>query len=105
MATYLVAAVNEIPEGSAKTVVVEGHKIVVVHADGQFYALDDTCSHADASLGEGEVDVDEMTIECPMHGSLFALESGKPRTLPAFEPVTTYTVVIQDDTLFVEYSA
>jgi len=104
MAAVQVATVAEIPEGTAKTVEINGHKIVVCHAEGTFYALDDTCSHAEASLGEGEVDSDELTIECPRHGSQFSLETGKPRNLPAYEPVTTYAVSVQDDAVFVEYS-
>ncbi len=105
MAAITVAAVADVPEGTAKTFVVEGHKIAVVHAEGTFYALDDTCSHAEASLGEGEVDSDELTVECPLHGSLFALESGRPRTLPAFEPVSTYPVRVEDGMIIVDYSS
>ncbi|NJP05847.1 MAG: non-heme iron oxygenase ferredoxin subunit [Chloroflexaceae bacterium] len=104
MSPVRVASVADVPEGSAHTVEVNGHTIVIVHAGGAFYALDNTCSHADASLGEGEVDSDEMTIECPLHGSLFSLETGKPRTLPAYEPVATYPVTIENGELFVEYS-
>jgi 3-phenylpropionate/trans-cinnamate dioxygenase ferredoxin subunit len=105
MAAVRVAAVSDVPEGTAHTVEIEGHKIAIVHADGTFYALDDTCSHAEASLGEGEVDADEQTIECPLHGSLFALKTGKPRTLPAFEPVSTYPVHVEDGMIVVEYSS
>jgi 3-phenylpropionate/trans-cinnamate dioxygenase ferredoxin subunit len=104
MPSVHVAAVADIPEGSAKKVMIEGRPVAVVHAEGSFYALDDTCSHAEASLSEGEVDTDEMTIECPLHGSLFALKTGRPRTLPAYEPVNTYEVRVEDGQVFVEYS-
>jgi 3-phenylpropionate/trans-cinnamate dioxygenase ferredoxin subunit len=105
MADVRVAAVTDIPEGTGKTFEIEGHRIAVFHADGDFYALDDRCSHAEASLGEGEVDPDELTVECPLHGSLFVLETGKPRTLPAFEPVATYPVRVEDGMIIVEYSS
>jgi 3-phenylpropionate/trans-cinnamate dioxygenase ferredoxin subunit len=105
MAAVRVAAVSDVPEGTAHTVEIAGHKIAIVNAGGTFYALDDTCSHAEASLGEGEVDTDELTVECPLHGSQFSLETGKPRTLPAFEPVSTYTVRIEDGSIIVEYSS
>ncbi len=100
-----IAAVEEVPEGTGKTFTIAGHPIALFHLNGTFYAIDDTCSHAEASLGEGEVDSDEMTVECPLHGSLFQLETGKPRTLPAYEPVSTYTVKIEGSEVFVDYSA
>ena len=56
--------------------------------------IGDQCSHADVSLSEGEVDVDECTIECPKHGSEFALETGEALTLPALKPVPTYEVTV-----------
>lgn len=104
MASVRVAAVSEIPEGSGKTFDINGHPIAVFNVEGRFYAIDDTCSHAEASLGAGDVDGDELTVECPLHGSLFDLETGKPKTLPAFEPVATYPVTVTNDEIFVEYS-
>jgi 3-phenylpropionate/trans-cinnamate dioxygenase ferredoxin subunit len=104
MAFIRIAAVDEVPTGTGKTFVIDEHPIAVFNIDGTFYALDDTCSHAEASLGEGEVDGDDLTVECPLHGSLFHLQSGKPRTLPAYEPVKTYTVKVEGDAVFVDYS-
>lgn len=71
----------------------------------EVYAIDDTCSHAEASLSAGEFDPDELCVECPLHGSLFDVRTGAPRTLPAFEPVTVYRAFIEGDTVFVEYLA
>ncbi len=105
MATIDVAAVQEFADGSAQRVQVAGLKIAVVRIGNTFYALDDTCSHADASLSEGEVDVEEKCIECPLHGSLFDLETGTPRTLPAYEPVATYPVTVVDGRVILEYSS
>lgn len=105
MAPVQLGPVTDIPENTARAFTVAGHRIAVVNAGGTFYAMDDRCSHAEAALSEGEVDEDELTLECPLHGSLFALETGTPRTLPAFEPVATYPVTVQDGLLFVEYSA
>ena len=66
-----------------------------------FYAIGDTCSHADYSLSEGDVWPDELEIECPKHGSTFSLETGEPATLPATQPVRVYDVKIDGDDVVV----
>lgn len=103
MAAVQIAPVSAVPEGAGKTFQIGGHPIAVFNVGGVFYALDDTCSHADASLGEGEVDSDELCVECPLHGSLFDLRTGAPRTLPAFKPVATYRAWSDGVAVFVEY--
>ena len=60
-----------------------------------FYAIGDTCTHADISLSEGEVDADECTIECWKHGSAFSLSTGEPESLPATRPVPVYPVTVE----------
>lgn len=92
-----VAAVSEIAEGSAKAFTINGEFVAIVNCDGQFYAIDNICSHAYAELAEGEIDTDDCTIECPLHGSIFSLGTGRPRTLPAVTPVATYPVQIVGD--------
>ena len=62
---------------------VDGHRVAVVRIGDDFYAIGDTCSHADYSLSEGDVWADEREIECPKHGSTFSLATGEPQTLPA----------------------
>jgi 3-phenylpropionate/trans-cinnamate dioxygenase ferredoxin subunit len=99
-----VAHVNELEEGTAKTFTVNGEMIAIVRCDGQFYAINNICSHAYAELAEGEIDPDECTIECPLHGSLFSLETGRPRTLPAVTPVATYPLQIVGDEIQVAVS-
>jgi 3-phenylpropionate/trans-cinnamate dioxygenase ferredoxin subunit len=65
----------------------------------EVYAVGDTCSHAEASLAEGEVF--DMSVECPRHGSEFDLRTGAPSSLPATSPVPTYDVSIEDGTVYV----
>jgi 3-phenylpropionate/trans-cinnamate dioxygenase ferredoxin subunit len=65
----------------------------------EVYAVGDTCSHAEASLAEGEVF--DMSVECPRHGSEFDLRTGAPSSLPATSPVPTYGVSIEDGTVYV----
>jgi 3-phenylpropionate/trans-cinnamate dioxygenase ferredoxin subunit len=98
-----VARTTDIPEGEARRFVVERIEIAVANmGDGEFLAVDDICSHAEASLSEGEVDLDDETIECPRHGSTFDLRSGRPRTLPATVPVATFPVKVEGDTILIE---
>ena len=67
-----------------------------------YYATEDTCSHAQASLAAGDIDLEECTIECPYHGSLFDVRSGRVLSLPANKPLKTYLVKVIDDEVFVE---
>jgi len=98
-----VAKTDDIPEGEARRVVADRIEIAVVNlGNGQFVAVDDICSHAEASLSEGEVDVDDETIECPRHGSTFDLRTGKPRSLPATVPIVTFPVKVEGDTILIE---
>ena len=98
-----VGKTTDIPEGEARRFVANRIEIAIANlGDGVFLAVDDICSHAEASLSEGEVDVDDCTIECPRHGSTFDLESGRPLSLPATSPVRTYAVKVEGETLMVE---
>lgn len=91
-----VAGVDDIPPGHAARVEIDGRPIAIFNVDGDFYAVDDTCSHAEASLSEGELDTERCTIECPLHGSSFDLRDGEPLTLPAVEPVTVHDIAVHD---------
>jgi 3-phenylpropionate/trans-cinnamate dioxygenase ferredoxin component len=95
-----VAALTDLTEGSATQVVVEGVPVCLVRSGGEVFAINDVCSHGAVSLAEGEVD--GSTIECWLHGSRFDLRSGQPLSLPATEPVSTYPVTVEGDTVLVD---
>ena len=98
-----VAKTGDVPEGEARRVVADRIEIALVNLGGGTYvAVDDICSHAEASLSEGEVDVDDETIECPRHGSVFDLMTGKPRSLPATLPIATFPVKVEGDSILIE---
>ena len=82
--------------GTARRVEVDGRAIVVVRIGDDVYALGDTCSHANVSLSEGDVNVEEREIECWKHGSTFSLETGEPQTLPATQAVPVYDARVED---------
>lgn len=89
-----VARAADIPPGCAARIEIDDVPIAIFNLGGEFYALDDTCSHAEASLSEGDLDPDRCAIECPLHGSSFDLRTGDPLTLPAVEPVRVHQVEV-----------
>ncbi|MCU1600578.1 MAG: putative dioxygenase [Frankiales bacterium] len=93
-------ALDDIPVEGALKVVLGGIDICVARSEGEVFAISDTCSHADVSLSEG--DVEEGTVECWLHGSRFDLRTGKPTCLPAVKAVATYPVVIEGDDVHVK---
>jgi 3-phenylpropionate/trans-cinnamate dioxygenase ferredoxin subunit len=98
-----VANTADIPDGEARRFVVNRIEIAVVNlGDDQFFAVDDICSHAESHLSEGEVDLDDETIECPRHGSVFDVRTGKPQSLPATVPVATWPVKVEGDKILIE---
>ncbi len=98
-----VCKLAELGEGEMRLVEVEGRKIGVFHcAGGELFAIEDRCSHDDGPLAEGEFDVSTCTVECPRHGSLFDLRTGKPRSLPAYRPVDTFEVTVDNDDVKLE---
>ncbi|MGH2979590.1 MAG: non-heme iron oxygenase ferredoxin subunit [Solirubrobacterales bacterium] len=92
----------ELPPGATRIVEVDGRKIGVFNCEGDFLAIEDRCSHDDGPLAEGPFDSDSCTVECPRHGSLFDLRTGRPRTLPAYLPVQTFSVRVEDGTIKME---
>jgi len=90
----------ELREGGTHRVVLDGVPVCLVRTDGEVYAINDTCSHADVSLSEGEVE--GLTIECWLHGSRFDLVTGRPTGLPATKPVPVYPVKIEGDDVLVD---
>jgi 3-phenylpropionate/trans-cinnamate dioxygenase ferredoxin subunit len=103
MAATKVCALSELEENTARRVVVDGAPIaVVLDSSGSVHAIGDTCTHGDISLSEGFVEND--TLECWAHGSQFSLATGKPLTLPAYEPVPVYAVQLLDGDIYIDPS-
>lgn len=89
---------DELDEGTARVVEIDGQSIALCHveadAGGGVYAIENRCTHDDGPLGEGELDGDR--IECPRHGALFDVTTGQAKTLPAIGRVRCYAVEIID---------
>ena len=97
-----VCSLSELPPGATRIVEWEDLEIGVFNCNGEIYALEDRCSHDNGPLAEGELDPENCTVECPRHGSLFDLRTGNPKTLPAYVPVDTFPVVVEDDIVKLE---
>jgi 3-phenylpropionate/trans-cinnamate dioxygenase ferredoxin component len=97
-----VCTVSELPTGERKLVEWEDLEIGVFNCRGEYFAIEDRCSHDHGPLAEGEFDAGTCTVECPRHGSLFDLRTGRPKTLPAYQPVETFPVRVEEDTVKLE---
>ena len=95
-----VAERSEIAEGTGKCVEVEGKRIALFNLAGEFYAIDDTCTHRGGSLSEGSLEGDE--VQCPWHGAHFNIKSGQVTAPPAGAAVTAYTVRVTGEDIEVE---
>ena len=93
-----IGPVDTLPRDRGIRVTLGDDRIAMFRIGDEVFAVGDRCSHAEASLAEGEVF--DYEVECPRHGSAFDLRTGKPLALPATKPVPTYEVVIEDGVVF-----
>src|SRR5438067_10371233 len=96
MAELDVCPVEELPPCSVKIVYAGELALGVYNLNGEFYAIEDRCSHDDGPLAEGDFDVDEGYAVCPRHGAHIDIRTGRPLTLPSMEPVETFPVRVED---------
>ncbi len=93
-----VARAAEIPDPGRKLVEVDDRLVVVFHAAGHFYAMDDVCTHDGGPLGEGELD--GFAVACPRHGAKFDIRDGRALSMPATKPTVAHEVkIVGDDVL------
>jgi 3-phenylpropionate/trans-cinnamate dioxygenase ferredoxin subunit len=102
MTEHTVCTAAELPEGEMRLVEIDGVQVGVFNCGGELLAIEDRCSHDDGPLAEGEFDPSTCTVECPRHGSRFDLRTGRPKTLPAFAPVETFEVRLDDGKIKLE---
>jgi len=97
-----VANVNEIPDPSSMLVEVGERLVVLIHAAGHFYALDDVCTHDGGPLSEGPIDVADHSIACPRHGAKFDIRNGAAMTMPATKPTVSHEVKVEGEQIYVK---
>ncbi len=97
-----VCPLTDLPPGAMRKLEWEDLEIGVFNCGDEILAIEDRCSHDNGDLVEGEFDAAACTVECPRHGSLFDLRTGKPKTLPAYVPIDTFPVHVEDGMIKVE---
>ena len=102
MAQFIaVAQTSEVADPGSLLVEVLDRLIVLIHAAGHWYALDDVCTHDGGPLSDGELDAAEGSIACPRHGAKFDVKSGQALTMPATKPTASHEVKIEGEQVFV----
>jgi 3-phenylpropionate/trans-cinnamate dioxygenase ferredoxin subunit len=91
----------DVSEGKAHRFVIDGTPVAVYHCKSGYRATHDTCTHAEASLAEGDFDCDDGTIECPLHGARFNIVTGKALSLPAVVALRVFPVEVRGEEVFV----
>jgi 3-phenylpropionate/trans-cinnamate dioxygenase ferredoxin subunit len=99
-----VAKTSEVPDPGKLLVEVEERLVVLIHAAGHWYALDDVCTHDGGPLSEGPLDPTESTIACPRHGAKFDIRTGAALTMPATKPTKMHDVRVEGDRILVRLS-
>jgi 3-phenylpropionate/trans-cinnamate dioxygenase ferredoxin subunit len=96
-----VAKVGDIPAGTSKLIEIEDVRIALFNLDGEFYAIEDVCTHDGGPLVEGTI-VNGHQVQCPRHGARFDIRTGAALSMPAFEPTPSYEVRVEGDEIWVE---
>ena len=102
MAEFIaVAQTSEVADPGSLLVEVLDRLVVLIHAAGHWYALDDVCTHDSGPLSDGELDADEGSIACPRHGAKFDIKSGQALTMPATKPTASHEIKVEGEQVFV----
>lgn len=101
MGKIIVGKTFDIPAGKMQKVTADGKEILVVNVDGKYFAIDDTCTHAGASLMEGNLE--GSIITCGWHGAKFDCKTGKLHAFPAkIKDLNSYKVAVESENVFLE---
>ena len=106
MSEFIPAAkVGEVVDPGSMLVEVDDRLIVLIHAAGHWYALDDVCTHDGGPLSDGPVDAADKTIACPRHGAKFDIATGAAVTMPATKPTVAHEVKVEGDQVLVRLNS
>ena len=97
-----VAKTSEVADPGSMLVEVDERLIVLIHAAGHWYALDDVCTHDGGPLSDGPIDAAAGAIACPRHGAKFDVKTGAALTMPATKPTAAHDVKVDGDSVLVK---
>lgn len=101
MGKIIIGKITDIPPGKMQKITADGKEILVVNIDGNFYAMNDTCTHAGASLSEGSLE--GHTLTCGWHGAKFDCKTGNLAAFPAkIKDLQSYKVTVESENIFLE---
>ncbi len=102
MSEYVkVARVSDVPDPGKITIELDEQIVVLIHAGGAFYCVDDVCTHDGGTLDDGELGADN-TLACPRHGAKFDIRTGNALTMPATQPTRVYETKVEGEDVFVK---
>ena len=96
MAELTVCPLDDLPPGTMKLVHAGEISVGVYNVADELYAIEDRCSHDDGPLAEGDWEPEELVAICPRHGARFDIRTGRALSLPAYLPVETFEVTVED---------
>ena len=96
-----VANVSDVPDEAGYRVEIDGYPVAIWNAGGEIYATQDSCTHEETSLSDG--DLWDEVVECPLHGAQFNVRTGAVLSLPAIFPLKTFPVKVEDDAIYLEW--
>ena len=96
--------VESLESDSITSTEIDGRLIAYARIGDEWFAIDDTCSHAKVSLSDGIVEEDDCTVECPKHGALFSLRTGEALTFPAIRAVAAHATEVRDTEVWITLS-
>jgi len=94
-----VAAVSSVPDPGRVTLEIEDRVVVLLHVGGEFFCIDDVCTHDGGPLGDGQLD--GYRLACPRHGAFFDIRNGKALTMPATQDTLCHEVKVEGDDVLV----
>jgi nitrite reductase/ring-hydroxylating ferredoxin subunit len=96
---HKLGSTEDVSPGEIRYYSVEGRHVALCNVEGEFHAFEDVCTHQFAHLSEGGMQGDR--VKCPLHGAVFDVRTGQPKSLPAVKPLVLHTVKVEDGSVYV----
>lgn len=92
---------SDVAPGQREVFDLEYESVLLFNVDGEYYAIENRCTHQDVELADGDM-IDDCILKCSSHGATYDIRTGEAKSTPAYTPVKTYAVRLQGDDVQVE---